>query len=79
MIGIVAFNVVMLALCAAVGSGFVPANLISATLYWVHNTIGITSPPAHKERMVAVIWIGSTVVIVDGVLFMLVFFTTRLM
>lgn len=79
MIGIVVFNVVMLALCAAVGSGLVPANLISATLYWVHNTIGITSPPAHKERMVALIWIGSTMVIVDGVLFMLVFFTTRLL
>lgn len=79
MIGIVAFNVLMLVLCAAVASRLVPANLISAMLYWVHNTIGITSPPAHKERMVALIWIGSTLVIVDGVLFMLVFFTTRLM
>jgi hypothetical protein len=79
MIGIVFFNVVMLALCAAVGSALVPANLISATLYWVHNTIGITSPPPHKERTVALIWIASAMVIVDGVLFMLVFFTTRLM
>lgn len=56
-----------------------PANLIGAMLDGLHNTIGITSPPAEKVRMVAVIWIGSTIIIVDGVLFMLVFFTTRLM
>ena len=45
----------------------------------MHNTIGITSPPGHKERLVALIWVGSTIVIVDGVLVMLVFFTSLLM
>jgi hypothetical protein len=79
MIGIVVFNVVMLALGAAVGSGLVPANPIRAALDWLHNTIGITSPPEEKVRMVALLWLASIIVIVDGVLFMLVFFTSLLM
>ena len=79
MIGIVLFNVVMLLLCAMVGGQIVPTSLVSTVLDWLHNTIGITSPPREKVRMVALIWMGSTIVIVDGALFMLVFFTTRLM
>jgi len=79
MIGIVLFNVVMLLLCGIVGSRIVPASLVSAVLDWLHNTIGITSPPREKVRTVALIWMGSTIVIVDGALFMLVFFTARLM
>ena len=79
MIGIVLFNVVMLLLCAMVGGQIVPTSLVSTVLDWLHNNIGITSPPREKVRMVALIWMGSTIVIVDGALFMLVFFTTRLM
>ena len=79
MIGIVLFNVVMLLLCGIVGSRIVPASFISAVLDWLHNTIGITSPPREKVRMVALIWMGSTIVIVDGALFMLVFFTKQVM
>lgn len=79
MIGIVLFNAVMLLLCAMVASQIVPTSLVSAVLDWLHNTIGITSPPREKVRIVALIWMGSTIVIVDGALFMLVFFTTRLM
>jgi hypothetical protein len=79
MIGIVVFNVVMLALGAAVGIRLVPANAVRAMLDWLHNTIGITAPPEEKVRMVALLWLASIVVIVDGVLFMLVFFTSYLM
>jgi hypothetical protein len=79
MIGVVVFNFVMLGLCAVVGSGLVPANPMRLALDWMHNTIGITSPPEEKVRMVALLWLGSIIVIVDGVLFMLVFFTSLLM
>ena len=79
MTGIVLFNAAMLLLCAMVGTRILSARLISAGLDWLHNTIGITAPPAEKVRMVALIWIGSTLVMVDGTLFMLVFFTTRVM
>jgi len=79
MIGIVVFNVVMLLLCAVVGSRIVPTSLLTSILDWLHNTIGITAPPPQKVRTVTLIWMGSTIVIVDGALFMLVFFTARLM
>ncbi len=79
MIGVAVFNVVMFGLCAVVGSGIVPANPMRLALDWMHNTIGITSPPEEKVRMVALLWLGSIIVIVDGVLFMLVFFTSLLM
>ncbi len=79
MIGVIFFNVLMLALCAAVGSGLVPLNPIRSMLDWLHNSVGITLPPEEKMRMVALFWLASILVIVDGVLFMLVFFTTRLM
>lgn len=79
MTAIVLFNVAMLLLGAMVGTGILPEKFISAGVYWLHNTIGITAPLAQKVRMVALIWIGSTIVIVDGALFMLVFLTTRVM
>jgi len=79
MIGIVVINVVMLLLCAMVGTRIVPSSVLTSVLDWLHNTIGITSPPRERVRMAALIWMGSTIVIVDGALFMLVFFTTRLM
>ena len=79
MIGVIIFNVLMLILCGVVGSRLVPLHLIGAVLDWLHNTIGITSPASEKQRMVAIIWLASTIVIVDVALFMLVFFTTLVM
>ncbi|MGA2005070.1 MAG: hypothetical protein ABSG70_16915 [Terriglobales bacterium] len=79
MIGLIVFNVVMLLLCVAAGSRIMPMNLISIIVEGWHNTIGITSPGSDKMRMVAVIWIASTAVLVDGVLFMLVYFTKMLL
>jgi hypothetical protein len=42
----------------------------------LHKTIGITLPSPEKERMVAVIWIASMIVIGDGMLFLLLFLTS---
>jgi len=78
-VAIVVFNVVMLALGAAVAARTVPANLVSALLSGIHNTIGITQPKPEKERLAALIWIASVLAIADGALFMLVFLATRLM
>lgn len=79
MIGIIGFNIVMVALCAAAATRIVPENVVRILIEGWHNTIGITSPTAGKMRMVAVIWIATTLVIVDGVLFMLVYFTKQLL
>ena len=78
-IAIVVFNVLMLALGVAVAARTVPANLVSALLSGIHNTIGITQPKPERERVAALIWIVSMLAIGDGALFMLVFLTMRLM
>jgi hypothetical protein len=42
----------------------------------LHKTIGITLPSPEQERMVAVIWIASMIVIGNGMLFLLLFLTS---
>ena len=75
MVAIVVFHVVMLLLGLGVGSRVVPTELVSNMLGYLHKTIGITTPSLEQVRTVALIWIGSTIIIVDGFLFLLVFIT----
>ena len=42
----------------------------------LHKTIGITLPSPEQERVVAVIWIASMIVIGNGMLFLLLFLTS---
>jgi hypothetical protein len=44
-------------------------------LGYLHKTIGITTPSPEQVRLVALIWIGSAIIIVDGCLFLLLFIT----
>lgn len=78
MIGIIAFNVLMVLLGVGVASQVVPTKVVSDALYVLHNTVGVTTPPPDKVRMVALIWIGSVIVIVDGLLLLFVFLTFQL-
>jgi hypothetical protein len=73
MIAIVAFHIVMLALGLAVGARVVSPQLISGLVGYLHKSIGITVPALEQVRTVALIWIASVVVIVDGSLFLLLF------
>jgi hypothetical protein len=73
MVGIVVFNVLMIALGLTVLARVVPRERVSNTLGYLHNSIGITTPPLEQVRMIALIWIGSVIVIVDGCIFLLVF------
>jgi hypothetical protein len=76
MIGVVVFNVVMVLLGLAVGGSLVPPKLLSDMLAYLHATVGITTPAPEKVRMVALIWIASLIVIVDGLLLLLVVLTS---
>jgi hypothetical protein len=78
MIGIVGFHVLMLLLGLGIVVRVISAERVSNALSYLHTTIGITTPPLEQVRMIAVIWIGSTVVIVDGCLLLLVFITRLL-
>jgi hypothetical protein len=72
---IVVFHLLMLVLALGIATRIVPANQVSNVLGYVHNTIGITTPAPEQVRMIALIWIGSVIIIVDGCLFLLVLIT----
>jgi len=72
MIGLIVFNAAMVLLAAGVASQLVPTSLYAGFIGYLHNIIGITTPSEQKVRMVALVWIVSMVVIVDGLLFLLV-------
>jgi len=72
MIGIIVFHVLMAAVALGIVARIVPAQLISGALGYLHTAIGITTPRPEQVRMIALIWMGSTVVIVDGCLLLLV-------
>lgn len=75
-ISMVGFHVLMLLLSLAIASRVVSTQRVSNLLGYLHNMIGITIPAAEQVRTVAIIWIASTVVIVDGCLLLLVILTS---
>jgi hypothetical protein len=76
MIGVIAFNAVMVLLGLGVATRVVPVKLLSDMLGYLHTTIGITTPSPDKVRMVVLIWIASLILLVDGLLFLLVLLTS---
>ncbi len=72
---IIGFHALMLLLGLGIATRVVPAQLVRSLLGYVHTTIGITTPSLPQERMIALIWLGSVVVIVDGCLFLLLLIT----
>jgi len=79
MIGVAAFNILMIGLAVGIWAGPVPVRRVAMLLDWLHSIIGITAPGLEKARLVALIWIASMIVIVDGLVALLVFLTWRLM
>ena len=75
MLSIVVFHVLILLLGLGIASRVVPPQLVSKLLGYLHKAIGITTPPPEQVRTVALIWIGSVIIIVDGCIFLLVFIT----
>jgi hypothetical protein len=73
MVAIVVFHVLIVLLGLGIVSRVVPAESVSNVLGYVHKTIGITTPRAEQTRTVALVWLGSLLIIVDGCLFLLVF------
>jgi hypothetical protein len=69
------FNILMILGGVGIATGVVPAALVAGTISVLHKIIGITTPPPNQLRVVALIWIGSVIVIVDGMLALTVFLT----
>lgn len=66
MIGIIIFHAVLLLLALGIAGRAVSVETVGNALGYLHTTIGITTPPTRQVRMFALIWIGSTIVIADG-------------
>jgi hypothetical protein len=79
MIAIVVFHVVMVLFALGVMSKVVPVQFVGNMLDNLHKTLGITTPPPEQTRTIALVWIGSTIIIVDGSVFLLVFVTRLLL
>lgn len=75
MVGLIAFHILMLALGSGVASRIVAPRLVANLLGYLHKSIGISTPAPNQVRVVALIWIGCLVIIVDGFLFVLLFLT----
>jgi hypothetical protein len=73
---IVAFHILMLLLGVGIASRVLPVESVGNALGYVHKAIGITTPPPRQTRMIALVWIGSILIIVDGCLLLLVFLTS---
>jgi hypothetical protein len=71
----IAFHILMLLLGLGIVTQLIPVRLVGNFLGYLHNTIGITTPSHEKAKTIALIWIGTTVVIVDGCIFLLVSIT----
>ena len=78
MVAIIAFHILISLLATAILVRLIPQTLVVDALGYLHSTVGITTPPAPKARAFALVWLASTVVIVDGCLALL-FFITKLL
>lgn len=70
---IVVFHVLMILLGLGIISRLVPLESVANALSYVHKAIGITTPQDEQTRTIALVWIGSLLIIIDGCLLLLVF------
>lgn len=75
MVAVIVFHVLMIVLGIGIVSRAIPEKLLCNVLGNLHSTIGITTPPMEFVRPITLVWIGTTIVIVDGFLFLLVLIT----
>lgn len=76
MVSLVIFHVLILLLALGVATRTISALFVGNALGYLHKSIGITTPSRQQVRTVALIWIGSAILLVDGCLFLLVFITS---
>ena len=71
MIAIVLFNVALVLLAVGVLAQVIPTKLFNPLIDLLHYTVGISVPPPRSIRFAVVIWIASTLIIVDGMLYLM--------
>jgi hypothetical protein len=65
---LIAFHVVAVSLGLGIVSRMLPMQLVGDLIGYLHKSIGITTPSPAQVKMAALIWIGSAIIGVDGIL-----------
>jgi hypothetical protein len=73
---LIAFHVAAVALGVGIACRIVPVQFVANMIVYLHSAIGITKPSHEQVRMAALIWIGSAVFVVDGILLFFVLVTS---
>ena len=68
LIGLIAFHAVAVLLGLGIFTGVLPMRLVADLIGYLHKSIGITTPSSAQVKTAALIWIGSAIVGVDGIL-----------
>jgi hypothetical protein len=71
MLALVLFNILMVLLGAGILKGLISARWFASFMDLLHNTIGITTPTEQQIRLALLLWIGFTLLIVDGTLYLI--------
>jgi len=78
MVALLIFNVIMVLVGAGVATRILPPRVYTGLIEALHGTVGITTPTQEKMWMIALVWIGSVIILVDGLIFLMVFLIHRI-
>jgi hypothetical protein len=78
MSAIIMFHVLIILFGLGIIGRVVTLESISKVLSYLHKSIGITTPSMAQTRAIALVWLGSLLIIVDGCLLLLVFIASSL-
>ncbi len=78
MAAIVIIHALMILLGVGIIIRLVPEESVANALSYLHKTIGISTPPKAQTRAIALVWIGSALIIADGCLLLLVLVASSL-
>jgi hypothetical protein len=67
------FNILLILLAAGVLTQVIPTRLFDPLIELLHGTVGISTPPPKSIRVAVVIWIAATLVIVDGMIYLMAY------
>ncbi len=66
------FNLLLIALAAAILLRLIPSGWFASLMDLLHNTIGISTAPSERQlRLALLLWIAFTLLIVDGTIYLI--------
>ena len=76
LISLIAFHVIAVSLGLGIVTGVLPMRPVADMIGYLHKSIGITTPSPAQVKTAALIWIGSAMIGVDGILVFFIVITS---